>query len=399
MYFALALSILYNCCPWVIWCFPDSTFNSLFHLLWPLPTAWVSIKKTFKWGSKANFYMASAGLMVGFEVGCSGQVYQTGADSYCTVILRLCFLLPWLYRWPNIKIAFAFNLYYKPGYPILFFKQTFWARKISPIFYLCSKSIKSCAVWICQKKYTALRLFLLLGLLVTQITGMIQFYQIEIPYLISAFSRNHRFYYFFNKDDPVVCQFNGCFVLGVTATIWLVDGINQLFKRFLMSLNSTLLIAGIIFTWFALISYFLIKIFPSKPFYIIQRQLVSSFAGPGACSVVFLGNISLIIGIIFVAAAITLLTKSRSYFIRQFILFICEVDRLLFIPSWFPETRSKVHGYWLPRIFLHFMYWLFFLSLTLVLLFLIQMLATWYESSNHLMDHSLWIAKLYSGLI
>ncbi|MGP4883713.1 hypothetical protein ACTXQV_71775, partial [Klebsiella pneumoniae] len=56
-----------------------------------------------------------------------------------------------------------------------------------------------------------------------------------------------------------------------------MDGINQLFKdsnEFIF-----LLIAGIIFTWFALISYFLIKIFRQSRFYIIPLAIGAWLAG------------------------------------------------------------------------------------------------------------------------
>ena len=126
--------------------------------------------------------------------------------------------------------------------------------------------------WICQKKYTALRFIFIAWFAVISITGMIQFLSSEnLPYLISAFSRNHRFLLFFNKDDQLCASLMAA-VLGVTATIWLVDGINQLFKdsnEFIF-----LLIAGIIFTWFALISYFLIKIFRQSRFISFLWQLV-----------------------------------------------------------------------------------------------------------------------------
>ncbi len=121
-------------------------------------------------------------------------------------------------------------------------------------------------------------------------------------------------------------------ILGVTATIWLVDGINHLFKdsnEFIF-----LLIAGIIFTWFALISYFLIRIFRQSRFYVIPLAIGAWLAGLAlaAFTLVFWETISLIIGIIFVAIAITLLTKSQSYFIRQFAycLFISGQTAFLF---------------------------------------------------------------------
>ncbi|KCZ37326.1 putative membrane protein, partial [Acinetobacter baumannii 25691_7] len=150
-------------------------------------------------------------------------------------------------------------------------------------------------------KYTALRFIFIAWFAVISITGMIQFLSSEnLSYLISAFFLGIiAFYYFFNKDDQLCASLMAA-VLGVTATIWLVDGINQLFKdsnEFIF-----LLIAGIIFTWFALISYFLIKIFRQSRFYIIPLAIGAWLAGLAlaAFTLVFWETISLIIGIIFI---------------------------------------------------------------------------------------------------
>ena len=102
--------------------------------------------------------------------------------------------------------------------------------------------------WICQKKYTALRFIFIAWFAVISITGMIQFLSSEnLPYLISAFSRNHRFLLFFTKDDQLCASLMAA-VLGVTATIWLVDGINQLFKdsnEFIFLLIAGLFLLGL----------------------------------------------------------------------------------------------------------------------------------------------------------
>jgi hypothetical protein len=93
-----------------------------------------------------------------------------------------------------------------------------------------------------------------------------------------------------------------------------------------------LLIAGIIFTWFALISY-LIRIF-RQPFLCHSFSNWCLACWFSTCSIYtrILETISLIIGIIFVAIAITLLTKSQNCFIRQFAycLFISGQTAFLF---------------------------------------------------------------------
>ncbi len=177
-------------------------------------------------------------------------------------------------------------------------------------------------------------------------------------------------------------------VLGVTATIWLVDGINHLFKdsnEFIF-----LLIAGIIFIWFALISYFLIRIFRQSRFYIIPLAIGAWLAGLvlAAFTLVFWETISLVIGIIFVAIAITLLTKSQSYFIRQFAYCLFVSGQTAFLFHLGSET-NQILWVLIAQIFIlcvsYFLkpHWFFVL---------IQMLATYGIAFIYILqlDHSLW---------
>ncbi|MFI7967218.1 hypothetical protein ACFMKD_25035, partial [Acinetobacter baumannii] len=108
--------------------------------------------------------------------------------------------------------------------------------------------------------------------------------------------------------------------------------INNLFKdsnEFIF-----LLIAGIIFIWFALISYLLIKFFRQSRFYIIPLAIGAWLAGLAlaAFTLVFWEAISLVIGVVFVGLAFILLKKSQSYFFRQFAycLFISGQTAFLF---------------------------------------------------------------------
>ncbi|HFX6175465.1 TPA: DUF2157 domain-containing protein [Acinetobacter baumannii] len=383
-YVFMALSILYLIAAnWLM--LPDSI-----QLIIPpvilLMTAWVSIKKTLSEGVRQTLH-GICGLMVGLSLAVIGQVYQTGADSYLLFLIWTLLLLPWLYR-PNIGI-FALICITSQLTLFLFFKQTFWAEKF-PYLYLFALNLLSLVqFWICQKKYTALRFIFIAWFAVISITGMIQFLSSEnLPYLISAFFLGIiAFYYFFNKDDQLCASLMAA-VLGVTATIWLVDGINQLFKdsnEFIF-----LLIAGIIFTWFALISYFLIKIFRQSRFYIIPLAIGAWLAGLAlaAFTLVFWETISLIIGIIFVAVAITLLTKSQSYFIQQFAYCLFVSGQTAFLFHLGSET-DQILWVLIAQIFIlcisYFLkpHWFFIL---------IQMLATYGIAVIYLlqMDHSLW---------
>lgn len=131
-------------------------------------------------------------------------------------------------------------------------------------------------------------------------------------------------------------------ILGVTATIWLVDGINHLFKdsnEFIF-----LLIAGIIFIWFALISYLLIKIFRQSRFYIIPMAIGAWLAGLAlaAFTLVFWETISLVIGIIFVAFAIVLLKNRNVISFDNLLIVYLSVDRLL---SYFILVQKQIKCY------------------------------------------------------
>lgn len=383
-YLFMAVSILYLIAAnWLM--LPDSIQLSIPPVIL-LVTAWVSVTDTLSEGVRQTLH-GICGLMVGLSLAVIGQVYQTGADSYLLFLIWTLLLLPWLYR-PNIGI-FTLVCITSQLTLFLFFRQTFWAEKF-PYLYLFTLNLLSLIeFWVCIKKYRALRFVFIAWFAVISIIGMIQYLSnANIPYLISAFlSGIIAFYYFFQKNDQLCASLMAA-VLGVTATIWLVDGINHLFKdsnEFIF-----LLIAGIIFTWFALISYFLIRIFRQSRFYVIPLAIGAWLAGLAlaAFTLVFWETISLIIGIIFVAIAITLLTKSQNYFIRQFAYCLFISGQTAFLFHLGSET-NQILWVLIAQIFIlcisYFLkpHWFFIL---------IQMLATYGIAFFYLLqlDHSIW---------
>jgi len=383
-YVFMAVSILYLIAAnWLM--LPDSI-----QLVIPpvilLVTAWFSIKDILSEGVRQTLH-GVCGLMIDLSLAVIGQVYQTGADSYLLFLIWTLLLLPWLYR-PNIGI-FALICITSQLTLFLFFKQTFWLEKF-PYLYLFALNLLSLIEFgLCINKYRALRFVFIAWFAVISIIGMIQYLSSEnIPYLISAFfSGIIIFYYFFKKDDQLCASLMAA-VLGVTATIWLVDRINDLFKdsnEFIF-----LFIAGIIFIWFALISYFLIKIFRQSRFYVIPLAIGAWLAGQalGAFTLVFWETISLIIGVIFVVIAFVLLKKSQHYFIRQFAYCLFISGQIAFLFHLGSETDQML---WvlIAQIFIlcicYFLkpHWFFIL---------IQMLATYGIAFIYLlqMDHSLW---------
>lgn len=383
-YLFMAVSILYLIAAnWLM--LPDS-IQLIISPVILLVTAWVSINDTLNEGVRQTLH-GICGLMVGLSLAVIGQVYQTGADSYLLFLIWTLLLLPWLYR-PNIGI-FTLVCISSQLTLFLFFRQTFWAEKF-PYLYLFTLNLLSLIeFWICIKKYRALRFVFIAWFAVISIIGMIQYLSnANIPYLISAFlSGIIAFYYFFQKNDQLCASLMAA-VLGVTATIWLVDGINHLFKdsnEFIF-----LLIAGIIFIWFALISYFLIRIFRQSRFYVIPLAIGAWLAGLAlaAFTLVFWETISLIIGIIFVAIAITLLTKSQNYFIQQFAYCLFISGQTAFLFHLGSET-NQILWVLIAQIFIlcisYFLkpHWFFIL---------IQMLATYGIAFFYLLqlDHSIW---------
>ncbi|OOT49833.1 DUF2157 domain-containing protein [Acinetobacter pittii] len=351
-----------------------------------LVSAWFSTKDTLSDGVRQTLHSV-CGLMIGLSLAVIGQVYQTGADSYLLFLIWTLLLLPWLYR-PNIGI-FGLICITSQLTLFLFFKQTFWSEKFPYLYLFALNLLSLIEFWVCIKKYRALRFVFIAWFAVISIIGMIQYLSNEnIPYLISAFfSGIIAFYYFFKKDDQLCASLMAA-VLGVTATIWLVDGINNLFKdsnEFIF-----LLIAGIIFIWFALISYLLIKIFRQSRFYVIPLAIGAWLAGLAlaAFTLVFWETISLIIGVVFVAIAITLLTKSHSYFIRQFAYCLFISGQTAFLFHLGSET-DQILWILIAQIFIlcisYFLkpHWFFIL---------IQMLATYGIAFIYLLqlDHSLW---------
>ncbi|MEQ1065662.1 DUF2157 domain-containing protein [Acinetobacter sp. XH1741] len=383
-YLFMAVSILYLIAAnWLM--LPDSV-----QILIPptilLVTAWLSVKDTLNQGVRQTLH-GVCGLMIGLSLAVIGQVYQTGADSYLLFLIWTLLLLPWLYR-PNIGI-FALVCITSQLTLFLFFKQTFWAEKF-PYLYLFTLNLLSLIeFWICIKKYRALRFVFIAWFAVISIIGMIQYLSnANIPYLISAsFSGIIAFYYFFKKDDQLCASLMAA-VLGVTATIWLVDGINHLFKdsnEFIF-----LLIAGIIFTWFALISYFLIKIFRQSRFYVIPLAIGAWLAGLAlaAFTLVFWKAISLVIGVMYVVLATILLRKSQSNFFRQFAYCLFVSGQTAFLFHLGSET-DQILWVLIAQIFIlcisYFIkpHWFFIL---------IQIFATYGIAFIYLlqMDHSLW---------
>lgn len=383
-YVFMAVSILYLIA--ANWLMLSDSIQLAIPPLILLVTAWISVKDTLSEGVRQTLH-GICGLMVGLSLAVIGQVYQTGADSYLLFLIWTLLLLPWLYR-PNIGI-FALICITSQLTLFLFFKQTFWLEKFPYLYLFALNLLSLIEFWVCIKKYRTLRFVFIAWFAVISIIGMIQYLSGEnIPYLISAFfSGIIGFYYFFKKDDQL-CTSLMAAVLGVTATIWLVDRINDLFKdsnEFIF-----LFIAGIIFIWFAMISYFLIKIFRQSRFYIIPLAIGAWLAGLAlaAFTLVFWEAVSLIIGVIFVCIASILLKKTPHYFIRQFAYCLFISGQTAFLFHLESETDQML---WvlIAQIFIlcisYFFkpHWFFIL---------IQMLATYGTAFIYLlqMDHSLW---------
>ena len=126
----------------------------------------------------------------------------------------------------------------------------------------------------------------------------------------------YRAYYYKNKDP--LCSVLSSVGLGVTFTLIIVKvvanflGHNEIFELFFIAL--------IVFAWFALITYLLIKFIPQSRFNAIPLAVGAWISGAFFASLMltFWGNFSLIMGVVFVAVAAYLLKVSQRLFLRQF---------------------------------------------------------------------------------
>ncbi|KQW97987.1 hypothetical protein ASC84_04340 [Acinetobacter sp. Root1280] len=274
-----------------------------------------------------------SGLMIGLSLAVIGQIYQTGADSYLLFLIWSILLLPWLYR-PNIGV-FTLLCIVSQLTLFLFFKQTFWADEY-PVTFLFSLNLLSLfQFYFCLRCYQKLRYLFVLWFGILSIwhmglflygdsnlafaTAMVfTWIDLKIAYLISSFFLlSVALIYFYRKRDQL-CSVLSAVGLGITFTLVIFKWMNSLFRE--SEVLELFSIALVVFAWFALITFLLIKFIPQNKFNNIPIAVGAWIAGVLLASLMltFWGNFSLIMGAVFVVLAAFILRSKQALFLRQF---------------------------------------------------------------------------------
>ena len=274
-----------------------------------------------------------SGLMIGLSLAVIGQIYQTGADSYLLFLIWSILLLPWLYR-PNIGV-FTLLCIVSQLTLFLFFKQTFWADEYPVTFLFSLNFLSLFQFYFCLRCYQKLRYLFVLWFGILSIWHMVLFLygdsnlafatamiftwtDLKIAYLISSFFLlSVALTYFYRKRDQL-CSVLSAVGLGITFTLVIFKWMNSLFRE--SEVLGLFLIALVVFAWFALITFLLIKFIPQNKFNNIPIAVGAWIAGVLLASLMlaFWGNFSLIMGAVFVVLAAFILRSKQALFLRQF---------------------------------------------------------------------------------
>lgn len=330
---------------------------------------------------------AISGLMIGLSLAVIGQIYQTGADSYLLFLIWSVLLLPWLYR-ANIGIFLMLCIVSQIAL-FLFFKQTFWGDESPTVFLLSIHLLALLQFLFCLRYYSKIRYLFIIWFAMLSVWNMVMFLYMDkglLYFICSLILLSIAFIYFYKKNDQL-CSVLSAVALGITFTLIIVKWLDALFRQ--SEIMGLLIIAVIIFAWFALITFLLIKLIPNSRFNNIPLAVGAWISGLVLSSLMltFWGNFSLIMGIIFVAFAAYILKIKQNLFLRQlaYCLFVAGQVAILFhsydlIEEVYPllliQIIALVLAYWV-RI-----HW-FFVFVQLLALYALGAAMIWQDNAVH----------------
>ena len=330
---------------------------------------------------------AICGLMIGLSLAVIGQIYQTGADSYLLFLIWSVLLLPWLYR-SNIGIFLMLCIVSQIAL-FLFFKQTFWGDESPTVFLLSIHLLALLQFLFCLRYYPKIRYLFIIWFAMLSVWNMVMFLYMDkgLLYFICSLSLlSIAFVYFYKKNDQL-CSVLSAVSLGITFTLIIVKWLDNLFRQ--SEIMGLLIIAVIIFAWFALITFLLIKLIPNSRFNNIPLAVGAWISGIVLSSLMltFWGNFSLIMGIVFVAFAAYILKIKQNLFLRQlaYCLFVAGQVAILFhtydlIEEVYPllliQIIALVLAYWVRT------HW-FFVFVLLLALYALGVAMIWHDNAAH----------------
>lgn len=273
------------------------------------------------------------GLMLGLSMAVIGQVYQTGADSYLLFVVWALLLLPWLYR-PNIGVFALFCIVSQLAL-LMYFKQSYLMLDHQPMYLLCMSVLTILCVTMSLKFYPALRYVFIAFISLMSIYCMFLFCgmgadQYQWPYLLLSIALPaYLIAYFYLQRRALETSLQ---TAGLAASFSIL--IFQFAEHLLTdSIGGLLVLALLIFAWFAAISAVLMKFFPQTKFAAIPLAIGAWLAGIILASLLltFWKAFSIVMGLVFVALAWWMIHRSISAFSRQFAycLWVCGQTAVL----------------------------------------------------------------------
>ena len=264
-----------------------------------------------------------SGLMLGLSLAVIGQIYQTGADSYQLFLLWALLLLPWLYR-PNIGVFALFCVVSQLAL-YFYFKQSFWLVRAETAYLLSLNLLTGLSLIYALRYYPVLRYLLIAVVVLISVFSMFRFidsnsiwYLASVLVLALLFSA-----YFYTRQQQLETSLLVA-GLALSFSILIFDLTDQYLQN---SAAGLLVLALLIFGWFAAISALLIKLLPQSRFSVIPLALGAWIAGVILAMLVltYWESLSILMGLIFIGIAWWLIHSKPSVFLRQlaYCLWVC----------------------------------------------------------------------------
>lgn len=262
-------------------------------------------------------------LMLGLSLAVIGQIYQTGADSYQLFLLWALLLLPWLYR-PNIGVFALFCVVSQLAL-YFYFKQNFWLVRAETAYLLSLNLLTGLSLIYALRYYPVLRYLLIAVVVLISVFSMFRFidsnsiwYLASVLVLALLFST-----YFYTRQQQLETSLLVA-GLALSFSILIFDLTDQYLQN---SAAGLLVLALLIFGWFAAISALLIKLLPQSRFSVIPLALGAWIAGVilAMLLLTYWESLSILMGLIFIGIAWWLIHSKPSVFLRQlaYCLWVC----------------------------------------------------------------------------
>lgn len=264
-----------------------------------------------------------SGLMLGLSLAVIGQIYQTGADSYQLFLLWALLLLPWLYR-PNIGVFALFCVVSQLAL-YFYFKQSFWLVRAETAYLLSLNLLTGLSLIYALRYYPVLHYLLIAVVVLISVFSMFRFidsnsiwYLASVLVLALLFSA-----YFYTRQQQLETSLLVA-GLALSFSILIFDLTDQYLQN---SAAGLLVLALLIFGWFAAISALLIKLLPQSRFSVIPLALGAWIAGVilAMLLLTYWESLSILMGLIFIGIAWWLIHSKPSVFLRQlaYCLWVC----------------------------------------------------------------------------